>query len=105
MNEVKVVPESYRTSVVTPIKLSTTERTETSFAVRQVDNHRNLKKNLKGTLIIKKRTKDGPAFDEPEKFSRRNIKSNEMVEISWLLEMSVRSIPSNVRLLIRFVMN
>lgn len=83
MSEVKVVPESYRTSLVTPIKLSTTERTETSFAVRQVDNHKNLKKNLKGTLIIKKRTKDGPAFDEPEKFSRRNIKSNELVEIAF----------------------
>lgn len=79
MNEVKVVPESYRTSVVTPIKLSTTERTETSFAVRQVDNHRNLKKNLKGTLIIKKRTKDGPALT-----SQRNLAGEISSQMKWL---------------------
>ena len=66
MSEVIVTPESYKTSIVTPIKLSQTDRTETTFAVKQVDNHGNLKKNLKGTLIIKKTVKDGPSFSEPE---------------------------------------
>ena len=83
MNEVTVTPESYKTSTVTPIKLSQTERTETTFAIKQVDNHGNLKKNLKGTLIIKKTVKGGPSFDEPDKFSRRSIKSGEMVEIAF----------------------
>ena len=83
MSEVKVTPESYRTSVVTPIILSSTDRTETSFAVRQVDNHNNIKRNLKGNLIIKKKTKAGPSFDKPEKFSRRDIQSNELVEIAF----------------------
>lgn len=83
MSEVIVTPESYKTSIVTPIKLSQTDRTETTFAIKQVDNHGNLKKNLKGTLIIKKTVKDGPSFGEPEKFSRRSIKSSEMVEIAF----------------------
>jgi len=81
MGEVIVTPESYKTSTVTPIKLSQTERTETIFAVKQVDNHRNMKKNLKGTLIIKKTVKDGPSFGEPEKFSRRSIKYGEWLRL------------------------
>lgn len=83
MNEIKVIPECYRTSNVTPIELSRTEHTETSFAIKQVDNPKDKKKNLKGTLIIKKRSKNGPEFDEEEKFSRRSIKSNQMVEIQF----------------------
>ena len=81
MGEVIVTPESYRTSTVTPILLSRTERTETTFEIKQVDNLNNLKKNLKGTLVIKRRTNAGPKFEEPEKFSRKSIRSNEMVEI------------------------
>lgn len=86
MSEIKVTPESFRTSLVTPIELSKTKHTQTSFAIKQVDNPNDPRKNLKGTLTIKKRCKDGPQFDEDEKFSRRSIKSNELVEITFTTE-------------------
>ena len=64
VSEVKVTPESYRTSVVTPIKLSSTDRTETSFAVRQVDNHKNtlmkMGMSIKNTFAITKNDTSTP---------------------------------------------
>ena len=82
MSSIKVTPESYRTSIVTPIELSQTTHTETTFEVLQVDNMVEPKKNLKGKLIIKKKTNSVHSFGDVTKFSKKDIHSNEMVEIS-----------------------
>lgn len=45
MKEVKYVPESFRTAMLTPIILSEKPRVQMSFEGKQVDNYNDLKKN------------------------------------------------------------
>lgn len=80
--EITVTPESFRTSQISPIILSNTQHVQVSFEGKQVDNIQNLKKNIKGKFVIKKKNKNIDSFDAVEKFSRKDISSNELVEIS-----------------------
>ena len=59
-NEIVATPESFFTSTLTPIILSETEHIQVSFAGRQVDNRADIKCNIKGKLVIKKKTKKAP---------------------------------------------
>ena len=77
MEEIKITPESSRTSNITPITLSKTPRVRVTFECTQVNNLNDLSKNLKGKLVIKKRTKAIESFDEDSKFGRKDISSNE----------------------------
>ena len=79
---ISAVPESYRTSDLTPIILSETEHVQISFCGKQVDNHSNMKKNIKGKLVVKKKNKDINSFDNIEKFSKKDLKSSQYVEIA-----------------------
>ncbi len=82
MSEFTITPESYRTSRISPLVLSESERVQVSFEGQQVDNLHNLRKNIKGKLVIKKKNKSISSFSEIEKFGRKDIKSNEYIEIS-----------------------
>ena len=82
MNEIRITPESYYTSQITPIVLSEKTRVQTIFECQQVDNFNDLNKNIKGKLIIKKKNKDISSFEEEGKFSRKDISSNELIEIA-----------------------
>ena len=63
--EIKAIPESYYTSTLSPIILEEGKHVQTSFIGKQVDNHGNIKKNIKGTLVIKK-NKDIKSFNDAE---------------------------------------
>lgn len=82
MNSIKLTPESYRTSKISPLVLSETPRVQVTFDAKQVDNLSDLKKNIKGKLVIKKKNKDIDSFSAEEKFGRKDISSKEYVEIS-----------------------
>lgn len=77
-----VKPESYRTSNISPIILSEGKRVQVSFEAKQVDNNNNLQKNIKGNLVIKRKTKAIQSFSDVEKFSKKDIQSNEYIEIA-----------------------
>lgn len=82
MNGITITPESYRTSKISPIILSESQRVQIVFDSRQVDNLHDLKKNIKGSLIIKKKTKEIESFEEISKFSKKDISSKEYIEIA-----------------------
>ena len=82
MNEITITPESFRTSQITPIVLSESPRVQMTFEGQQVDNLENLKKNIKGKLVIKRKTKEIDSFSDIEKFSKKDIESKEYVEIA-----------------------
>ena len=84
--EIVVNPSSYWTSDITPIVLSEKKKVQMVFKPMQVDNHNDLKKNIKGKLIIKKRTKDDTDFSDDSKFSKKDISANESVELSLSTE-------------------
>ena len=73
MDEIKIKPESFRTSQISQIILSESEHVQMSFQGRQVDNLHDLRKNIKGSLVIKKKTKDIESFDITSKFSKKDI--------------------------------
>lgn len=79
--KITATPASYYTSCLTPIVLEEGKHVQVSFEGMQVDNRGNLKKNIRGKLIIKKKNKNISSFNDTEKFSRKNIASNELVEI------------------------
>ena len=81
MDKIEIVPTSYVTASMTPIKLSSSEHIETVFEAIQVDNHNNPKRKIKGSLVYKRFTK-GNAKGSLVKITRRNIGSNEYVELS-----------------------
>jgi len=81
--EIKATPESYHTSKLSPIILEEGKYVQTSFVGKQVDNYGNIKKNIKGMLVIKKKNKDIELFDEIDNFSRKDIKSKDLVEIDF----------------------
>lgn len=81
--EIKATPESYYTSKLSPIIIEEGKYVQTSFVGKQVDNHGNIKKNIKGTLVIKKKNKDIASFDNIDNFSRKDIKTKELVEIDF----------------------
>jgi hypothetical protein len=82
MGEITITPESYRTSQISPLLLSEKQRVQMTFEGQQVDNLQDLKKNIKGKLIIKKKNKTISSFTEVEKFSKKDISSNELIEIA-----------------------
>ena len=84
--EIVVNPSSYWTSDITPIVLSEKKKVQMVFKPMQVDNHNDLKKNIKGKLVIKKRTKDDTDFSDESKFSKKDISANESVELSLSTE-------------------
>lgn len=79
--EITATPASFFTSSLTPIILEKGERIQVSFEGMQVDNRGNLNKNIRGKLVVKKKSKCIPSFEDTEKFSRKDISSNELVEI------------------------
>ena len=78
--EIKATPESYVTSTLSPIILSESQHVQISFAGRQVDNHADRKRNIKGKLIIKKKAKK-ELFSDDDKFSKKDITLHDVVEI------------------------
>ena len=78
--EIKATPESYVTSKLSPIILSESQHVQISFAGRQVDNHADRKRNIKGKLIIKKKAKK-ESFSDDDKFSKKDITLHDVVEI------------------------
>ena len=82
MDEIRITPESSKTSNITPILLSESPRVQMTFECTQVDNLKDLNKNLKGKLVIKKRNKNIESFSETSKFGKKDISSNEIVEIA-----------------------
>lgn len=83
MEKFTVTPESYNTSLITPLILSETEHTKTQFALKQVYNKENLKQNLKGTLIIQKKNKDITSFEDSTKFTKKDIKASDIIKIAF----------------------
>lgn len=79
--EITATPKSFVTSALTPIILEEGPRVQVSFEGLQVDNRGELKKNIRGKLVIKKKNKHISSFGDTEKFSRKDISSNELVEI------------------------
>jgi protein subunit release factor B len=65
-HEIKAVPDSYYTSKLTPIVLSEGQHVQISFEGKQVDNHADRKKNIKGKLVIKKKAKSGEVKNSAE---------------------------------------
>lgn len=78
--EIKATPNSFVTSELTPILLQETPNVRIYFKGVQVDNNADIKKNIKGSLIIKKKTKS-KTFEE-SKFTRKDILPYDMVEIA-----------------------
>lgn len=78
--EIKATPESYVTSKLSPIILSESQHVQISFAGRQVDNHADRKRNIKGKLIIKKKAKK-ESFSDDDKYSKKDITLHDVVEI------------------------
>ena len=78
--EIKATPESYYTSTLTPVILSESQHVQLSFEGKQVDNREDKKRNIRGKLIIKKKTKN-ESFSAEEKFSRKDIRNQDWVEI------------------------
>jgi hypothetical protein len=79
-NEIKAVPESYVTSTLSPIILSESQHVQIRFEGRQVDNPTNSKRNIKGKIVIQKKAKKDD-FSEIDKFSKKDIKLHDLVEI------------------------
>lgn len=82
MKEIRITPESSKTSNITPITLSESARVQMTFECTQVDNIKDLSKNLKGKLVIKKKNKYIESFSDVSKFGKKDIGSNELVEIA-----------------------
>lgn len=82
MSEITVTSESYRTSQISPIILSESEHVQITFDGRQVDNPHDLKKNIKGKIVIKRKNKDITSFSDIEKFSKKDISPKEYIEIA-----------------------
>ena len=81
--EIRAMPSSFHTSELSPIEIEVGLRKQVCFNGLQVDNKQNLKKNIKGTLVIKRKTNIIEDFSMTEKFSLKDIKSNEYVEIDF----------------------
>ncbi len=79
-NEIKATPKSFVTSELTPIMLQETPNVRIYFKGVQVNNNADIEKNIKGSLIIQKKTKS-KTFDE-SKFTRKDISPYDMVEIT-----------------------
>ena len=79
--QITATPASYYTSSLTPIILEEGKHVQVSFEGMQVDNRGNLKKNIRGKLVIKKNNKTISSFADTQKFSRKDISSNDLVEI------------------------
>ena len=80
-NEIKASPDSFLTAKLSPVELEIGPRKQVYFEGKQVDNPQNPKKNIRGKLVIKRKTKDIDDFSMVEKFSRKDIRNNEFVEI------------------------
>ncbi len=79
-NEIKATPNSFVTSELTPFILQETPNVKIYFKGIQVDNNADIEKNIKGSLIIQKKTKSR-TFGE-SKFTRKDISPYDMVEIT-----------------------
>ena len=82
MEQIKITPTSSVTADMSPIILSETIRTQTLFEPIQVDNEKEPKKRIKGKLVFKRIKKDIGSFDL-KKISKRDIGSNEYVELQF----------------------
>lgn len=80
MAEIKAIPESHVTSRLSPIILSESQHVQISFEGKQVDNHADRKRNIKGKLIIRKKAKKD-SFSDQTKFSKKDISIHDSVEI------------------------
>ena len=82
MDKIYITPESSQTSKISPIILSESDHVQISFECTQVNNPHDRDKNIKGKLIIKKKNKDVSSFSEIEKFSKKDIRSHDLIEIA-----------------------
>ena len=81
MDKFEIKPSSSVTAEISPIILKSGEKIETEFCPKLVENHQDPEKNIRGKLVIKRFTKNNK--NAPiEKFTRKDIHSNEYVEIS-----------------------
>ncbi len=81
-DEIQAVPKAYKVSELTPIILQESPNVQIKFCGLQVDNTENKSKNIKGTLVIKKKTSKLKTFEEESKFSKKDISSYDRVEIA-----------------------
>lgn len=81
--EIKATPSSYYTSELSPIEVENKPRKYVCFNGLQVDNKQNPHKNIKGKLVIKRKTNAIEDFSMTEKFTLKDIGNNECVEISF----------------------
>lgn len=80
--QIKATPESFHTSILTPIILQDTPNVSITFNGLQVDNQNN-NKNIKGSLIIRKKTSKVKDFNEISKFTRKDISPYDEVELNF----------------------
>ena len=81
---VESTPTSFHTAQMSEIVLSKTERTKTVFEPLHVDNPNDGTKQLKGKLVFYKPTV--ATKDDFSKLSKRDIKSNEYIELQFNTE-------------------
>lgn len=81
---VEAIPTSMHTAQLSEIVLSETERTKTVFEPLHVDNPKDKTKQLKGKFIFYKPTV--ATHNDLSKLSKRDIKSNEYIELSFNTE-------------------
>lgn len=84
MKEDKIIasPESYHTSALTPIIVQNSSNIKITFDGLQVDNNNDLKRNIKGKFVIKKKSKKNDSFDDEKKFTRKDISNYNCIEIA-----------------------
>ena len=71
--EITSTPTSYNTSELTPITIQESPNVQIQFCGIHVENQADLRKNIEGSLVIKKKTKSLNNFED-NKFTRKDIK-------------------------------
>lgn len=81
MDKFEIKLSSSVTAEISPIILKSGEKIEMEFCPKLVENYQDPEKNIRGKLVVKRFTKNNK--NAPiEKFTRKDIHSNEYVEIS-----------------------
>ena len=81
--KISATPIAFKVSELTPITIQDSPNVQIKFHGQQVDNSSEIKKNIKGSLVIKKKTSKEPTFNNGEKFTRKDISPYNMVELSF----------------------
>jgi len=78
---IDLVSTSNQTADASPIILNSTDLVQTKFVPVVVDNHKDTKKSVRGSLIHAKKRKSDTEFPT-EKLTRKSVKIGESIEIS-----------------------